>query len=681
MTEFSVFSRAVHARYSELSTQELFVVDVTDIFASYLAAFPEGSNPIFRERTEHDCNCCKQFIRRLGQLVAIKDGVVQTMWDVDVPEPYGTVARAMADLVRQAPIRTVFRTKERQYGQEYNYDTATDRKWNHFHGRVADRHYSTTPDTLRGDREAIAQVLRRGLEEIQRSDIETVLDLIESNSLYRGEEHKAAVQGFRQLQADYTTAADRDLFIWSNLDNRNARFRNTVIGTLLTDLAEHGDIERAVKAFETKVAPQNYKRPTALITQRMVDDAAATLATLGLESAIERRFAVIEDVSVNDVLFVDNSARGKMKGGIAGLLSDAVDTKPVSVKDATPIAIADFLRDVVPHAKAMSVLVSNSHMGNFVSLTAPVHDDTGKLLKWNNDFAWSYDGEVADSMRQRVSAAGGRVDGPFRFTHSWNHAGLENQSLMDLHVFFPGSPAPTQGRQDAPHGRGIGRGSRVGWDMRKDATTGGVQDVDYTSAAPTGYVPIENISFPAINRMPDGVYNCYIHNWQHRGINRGGFKAEIELNGAIYQYDYATPLKNYEWVHVAAVTLKDGKFSIEHKIPSGSSPQNKWGVKTETLAPVETLMTSPNHWDGAGEVGNRHIFFMLRDCKNPDATRGIYNEYLRGDLEKHRKVFEVLGSKTKCQPSDKQLSGVGFTQGRGDEVVVVVDRRAYRVQF
>jgi hypothetical protein len=111
---------------------------------------------------------------------------------------------------------------------------------------------------------------------------------------------------------------------------------------------------------------------------------------------------------------------------------------------------------------------------------------------------------------------------------------------------------------------------------------------------------------------------------------------------------------------------------------------DKWGIKTETLVQVDTLLLSPNHWDGQG-VGNRHWFFILKDCKNPDAVRGIYNEFLRSDLDQHRKVFEVLGSKTKCPASDGQLSGVGFSSGRGDEITVVVKKgnsnRAYTIQF
>ena len=47
-------------------------------------------------------------------------------------------------------------------------------------------------------------------------------------------------------------------------------------------------------------------------------------------------------------------------------------------------------------------------------------------------------------------------------------------------------------------------------------------------------------------------------------------------------------------------------------------------------------MYSPNHWDGAG-VGNRHYIFVLKDCKNPNEVRAIYNEYLNNDLSEHRK--------------------------------------------
>lgn len=166
--DFKPFAAAVHARYTELAKNELFVADVGDIFASYLAAFPEGTNPIFRERTVYDCQCCKQFIRKLGVLVALTPkGTVKSIWDdLDLPEPYNAVAERLSKLVRQAPIRTVFRSKERSYSTDHNYDTKTNERWEHFHGEVAAKHYTSEPDTKRSEIEAVEQVLRRGLDEI-----------------------------------------------------------------------------------------------------------------------------------------------------------------------------------------------------------------------------------------------------------------------------------------------------------------------------------------------------------------------------------------------------------------------------------------------------------------------------------------------------------------------------------
>jgi hypothetical protein len=96
-------------------------------------------------------------------------------------------------------------------------------------------------------------------------------------------------------------------------------------------------------------------------------------------------------------------------------------------------------------------------------------------------------------------------------------------------------------------------------------------------------------------------------------------------------------------------------------------------------------MYSPNYSDD-NEVGNRHYFFILKGCVNDQPTRGIYNEFLRSDLQPHRKVFEVLGDRTKCEPSADQLSGLGFSSTVRSSVVAKVTmnggrRRLVSIQF
>jgi hypothetical protein len=686
---FKSFANAVHARYEKLAKSELFVVEFPDIFEFYLSSFPEGTNPIFRTRTYHDGSIDKQFIRNLGRVVAIVDGVMQTVWDLkDLPHPYDVVAERLDAHIRSKTIASVFRTKENKFGTENTLELrdGTTHRWDHFWGYVAKRHYSATPEKDRGEINTTVKVFERGLVELTTSAFDTVLDLIDSNAIYRGAEFRKAVAGFRELQRGYLALNSdeaRSLFAWANFDSPAARFRNTAIGTLVTDLSDGVELEKAVRSFETKVAPENYKRPTALITQKMVDDAVATLNKLGLESAIERRFARLSDVSVNNVLFVDNTVRGQMKGGIAGLLADSVKPATVDIKDAEPISMEEFLDRIVPRASSIELLVENSHLGNFMSLTAPVHPDAGQLFKWNNGFAWSYDGEMADSMRQRVQSRGGRVDGVLRFTHQWNDTG-RNASLMDLHVFMPGHEFTKNPSAATETNDRYGNDRRVGWNRRKDLSSGGVQDVDYTSAAPAGYIPVENITFPDLRRMPEGDYVMKIHNWALRAPTNSGFKAEIEFAGQVFQYEHPQPLKNKEWVTLAVVTLKNGVFSIRHLHPTTSSSQKKWGVDTQTLVPVNTLLASPNHWDGQ-EIGNKHWFFILKDCLNPEPTRGIYNEYLKGELEPHRKVFEVLGAKSKCPVTTEQLSGVGFSSTRHDKATVVVKgnrlNKSFAIQF
>ena len=72
------------------------------------------------------------------------------------------------------------------------------------------------------------------------------------------------------------------------------------------------------------------------------------------------------------------------------------------------------------------------------------------------------------------------------------------------------------------------------------------------------------------------------------------------------------------------------------------------------------MMMSPNFWDGHG-VGNKHYFFMLDGCLNDGKARGFFNEFLKPDLDAHRKVIEMVGNKMTAVESDRQLSGLGFS--------------------
>lgn len=689
MTDFSSFSQILRQRFEELAKHELYTVSVTgdEVWAAYLAAFPEGTNPIFRERTEHDCSCCRQFVRNLGNVVAIIDGAVHTIWDEQTAGyPYNEVSQTLGEMVVNSPITSLYRTPEAKFGQLKSNELMADgsvKVWNHFHSAVPAKIQCHNPAQVIGDFNTTVDMFKRALDELKADAVTTVIELSEENQLYRGEEFLPRVKAFYQLGLAYHSIAyesGRNAFLWSNATSSAARIRNSLIGTLLVNLSEGMELEHAVRAYEKQAAPENYQRTTALITPRMIDDAMKTIDLMGIRECLERRFAKLSDVSVNNVLWVDGSVQDKMKDGLASLLKESVAVLAPAKEVAVPISIADFMANVVPKATTISALVRNNLQKNLVSLTAPVHDWEASIFKWDNAFAWSYNGNLADSsMRRQVQELGGRVDGVLRFTHSWNY-GKRNASLMDLHVFMPGSDVLVE----SPVNDFYGNDQRVGWNHRSHSRSGGIQDVDYTEAAAPGYVPVENITFPSLEKLKDGQYICKIHNWRLRSPTEGGFRAEIEFGGNLYQYELDRPLKNKEWVTVAVLTLKDGQFSIEHKLPSSVSSQNVWGIKTEQYVKVETLMYSPNHWDDKA-IGNRHWLFMLEGCVNSEPTRGINNEYLDPALSKHRKVFEVIGAKTMCPPTAEQLSGLGFSSTQRETLQVRVTegnrRNTYLIQF
>jgi hypothetical protein len=653
--DFTQFAGPVQARFAEMSKGELFVADVDPdrLWAAYLGSFPEGTNPLVKTRAEHDCSTCRRFIKNLGRVVAVKDGQVDTVWGVfdDLPDPYRIVAFTLDSIVGTAPVTGVFRTKERRYGEAHNYGPPPDNvRYNHFEGAVQDRHYAKDPGPKLAELTSVHQVLSRGLSEIRVADLEAVLDLIAENGLYRGEEHKSAVVGFLELKRKFEKSGRSPLFVWEHLSEKNARFRNTVIGTLLTELAEGKEFEQAVKAFETKVAPANYKRPTAIITQKMVEDGVAKLHALGLSGMTNRRYARLSDVSVNDVLFVDRAAKGRLKGGdpLVDLLAGAVAKSAPDLSRATKLTADEFVKEVLPGTKSLEVFLENRHQGNFVSLTGA--DGPERPFKWANNFAWVYDNDVTDSVKQRVKAAGGNINALLRVSLSWF-----NTDDLDLHC-------------KTPDGRHIYFGAKAG-----------VLDVDMNAGYNLVRNPVENLAF---NSLQDGVYEVWVNQFTRRETTDVGFAVEVEFGGQVHQFSHEKAVPSRADAPCFRLHVAGGRLTkIESALPGGAVSQEKWGVKTQTLVPAQLVCYSPNYW-GADKVGSKHLIFALQGCKNPGQARGIFNEYLRSDLDPHRKVFEVLANKTKVAHSDEQVSGVGFTAARGDSVTVLVDgKRAYALQF
>lgn len=696
---FAEMRDAIIAHFTEMTANNtpLFTVklDKDELWETYLNSFTDEQNPIFKVRRKYDCSCCRHFVKQIGNVVTIKDGILGTIWDI--PElytdpDYGCMLDNMGAYIRQQAItdgiadgiENVFLSREAKIGVHHNfslYPGGERHEFDHFYLELPERYVvkdSLSRNAKLNEYKTGMEAFERALKEIDMGALDTVIDLCESNNLYQGDAYYKTVKAFRDYKIAYHGSfTTYPRFAWENSVKAGfnvCRIRNTAIGTLLVDLSDGMDIEEAVRRYEVVTAPTNYRRPKPIFTKKMLEDAKKTISELGYLDSLPRRFAKLDDISVNDVLFADRNSVERMKDSedVFDILSGMTSVKPVgrakNFDSAPEVSAEEFVNDILPSARNIEVYVENKHVRNLVSLIAPINGGSKSMFKWGNSFSWAYAGNLADSdMKERVKAAGGNVTGDLRFSIQWNEDGHDNCDL-DAHcveangheIYFRTYKAP-----------------RV-------SMNGGQLDVDVIR--PDGKIAVENITFEDRNNMKLGHYVFGVH--QYSGSAHKGFRAEIEYDGRIFKYNYDKPMKTDDMIIVADVYLDVNRaFTIKHVIPEeGESARTIWNVPTNKFVPVSAVCYSPNYWSACeNPCGHKHLMFMLKDCISDENPSGMFNEYLVSDLYNHRKVMEALGGQMRVESTDDQLSGLGFALDRRAELVVKVtndtDTKVYRIKF
>lgn len=673
--QFKDFSNKMQIHVNEAFKNEthLFVVDVNkdEMWNLYLDSFPEGTNPIYRTRREFDCGCCRNFVKQFGNVVALKDNKIVSIWNFQVnDDTFQTVIDTMDAYITSKLICDVFVTDHTMYGTVQNHELSEGGHvitWNHFNVTLPVKFRSSTDaktlDTIRANYRNSAEMLKKSLLEISPDAITVMLDLVKEKALYRGEEFAPLVKNFQALQKEYMKLSSLEWqnFVWSKsikVGGALCSIKNSVIGTFLVDVTKEEDVDAAVRMYEAKVAPENYKRSKPVFTEKMKNEAKATLEKEGLLDSLPRRFATPQDVSVRDTLWVNRGFATKMKDPIFDAI---VSTKKPSAKNfdnVSAMSIADFM-ELLPSLTGIRAMFDAKLTNRLVSLTTAKNEDAKPLFKWGNNVGWAYNGNIADSsMKEAVAAKGGKVDGVLRFSISWTHG-----DDLDAHCMEPNN-------------------THIYFGNKHSASSLGQLDVDIMSPV-HNVLSVENITWALRNRMHNGTYKFYVNNYSKRD-SKDGFKAEIEFDGQLYQFDYTQELRTSEQVEVATVTLNDGKFTIKPSLPTQTSSREIWGLQTNEFQDVNMVTYSPSFWNDAA-VGNKHVMFMLKDAKNPDQPSGFFNEYLHEDLKQHRKVLEALGSAMRVEDSDNQLTGLGFSSTQSAELILEVTssngKRVIKVRF
>lgn len=660
----------------------------------YLESFEQ--DPVFRDPNSsvHKCNHCNNFMRRYGNIVAIVDNKVVSMFDFESSDPeYANTTVMLGEALRNAPIKEIFfetlaELKSLPYESCSKHSTVfqlgvksnpkrytTDEANKYTNGRVKpdqivlfEHLFLMLPaayvdmgnksiDSIMAEYRDAKNVFQKAMEIISVDTFELVKDLINQGSLLDGQTHLYKIEQMIPLKKQYDklSVSERDNWCWTTSYKLPfAKFKNELMGVLCTELAEGVELNKAVQAWNKRVDPVNYMKTTAPITKKQIAEAEAFVTENGYTESFNRRFATIDDINVSEILHSNvGDTTLKTASIFSGVKSTSTRHKRSEFDGIQEVPIEKFMKDILPGCTSVEAFLKNNHDGNMVSLTTAVDKNSKPIFKWSNNYSYTFNGNLAgkSQIKEAVKSQGGKVDGVLRFSIMWSD-GNSDDSDLDAHCVEP-------------------TGEEIYFSNKVSRTTGGNLDIDITQPLyhrNNNKDVVENITYPSLQRMRDGRYTMFVRQFSNR--NSKGFTAEIEFNGELYSYTYNKPVKGD--IKVAYLILKNGEFTIEHLLPLNDglgTSKEVYGLETNNFHKVNLICLTPNHW-GDNNVGNKHYLFMLDGCKSPTAIRSFHNENLLPELAEHRKVLEVLATTCMVESTDKQLSGLGFNATVKDELIV-----------
>lgn len=699
------FNKKINNRFEQLQKGKLFTSNISgdEIWDIYLNSFEKDG--IFRdpESSVHNCNHCKNFIRRYGNIVSIDSNLdVHTIFDVDVDKSseYFNFVKLIKKRFEKVEILDVFvETFDSLNGLPYevckrtnpifklgviqNHKIYTQEEADKYGGVVAGKtyqfnHFGLDLDrdhvdfsgdsiaTIKSKHRSMREVFHRGLSELSIDTLELVSDLIKQGSLLNGESELDRVTKFRDMLKLFNETSDdkKGYFSWYHNNVYISSFRNNLIGELCTELTEGKELNKACNDWNIRVDPINYKKATTPITEKQREDARKFVEENGYIESFDRRLANISDINIEEISHMNINSDIVKPASIFDKIGTTKSTrfKRSEFDSIQEMSIDKFMSDVLPNSTSVEVLLENKHLNNLVVMTTSNNKDAKNMFKWGNNFAWTFKGGLSgkSQIKENVKKAGGNVNAELRMSLMWNESGNSIVDL-DLHAYEPMSNNHIYfGSYKSPN----------------KTNMSGQLDVDMINPRTIG---VENITWTDRSLMADGVYRMLVHNYNSN--HNDGFKAEVEFDGITYSFEYNGNAQGT--IAVADISMRDGEFTIIPKLEMSTSSNEVWGLKVGEFHKLNLVCLSPNFW-GDNNVGNKHYMFMIDGCRVDESIRTFHNEFLNGELSKYRKTLDVLASMTRIEPEGDNLSGLGFNSTVRDELIIKVSgthKRVLKIKF
>lgn len=446
---FDVVNELMQRLFAQHAGKQLYTTDVTDLDLTYLKGFDDPA-----ERQYHNCNACRRFIRNVGSLVYIdSQGRVQSpFWDIDllqVPEEFRRSVELMNIQVSHSNVTGMFISAEAKLGLPKNWSPTHQHDWYHFNvilpaARVH-RDRLRTAGQVAAERLQEFGILERSVGKYSMDTLSQAEALLKSDSSLRSDKFLVPLRKFKALIESRQTSANH---LWQVVatDTPLARFGQSVVSTLLDDIADGKTLDEAKRAFQVKIDPLYYQRAQAAPKMGNLKQAEDIVAKLGVAASLKR--SVAEFNEVGGLAWLPRPARQGFQRTASSTLDVFANLAPFAVqppKDykrlpGQTMTWLKFANEVLPTAESILYTVPATAKPYFTATKAT--DGTAPVIfNWGSNFSgyrWA-GGQRPDDFNltahERV-----KVRGIGTLPHMWNSTGPSK--------FQPGAVIYLEGAQD-----------------------------------------------------------------------------------------------------------------------------------------------------------------------------------------------------------------------------------------
>lgn len=368
------------------SKEPLFTTSVENLYDIFLDNLPEEA------RQHYNCRACRHFVNRYGGLVTIdEEGYVQpVMWRGFIPEFFNDAVWQIRKAIVSSKVTGVFLTSDTRLG--------VDKTGNWSHMYVDSPKQIIHRNLVHNEFQAMAQkkqdyrMLLNAILKYNQHTIETAVNLLQSNTLYRSEKVLGIAEWFLSVKtnAEALKGKQKTNYIWkksATAPNGFCHVSSSMIGTLLDDIEEGMDLNAVKTRFANKMNPTQYQRPQVAPAAQNVARAEEIVAKLGIANSLKRRFARLDELKLVWQPREEKSKTSVGTGVFSGLKTkEETRTKPQShlIAKGGTMTWDKFQRTVLPNATKIELYVPYSSE-SYAALVTAEDPSAPPIIQWDTE--------------------------------------------------------------------------------------------------------------------------------------------------------------------------------------------------------------------------------------------------------------------------------------------------------